>query len=971
MPYKVRRVLLVASLYDAFMLEEDGRLPDLLGRAYKQRDLGYVPTLTRVAGGQAALNALQSAEFELVVSIMRLGDMDPFTFGRKVKDIRPGLPVVILAYNTPELQRLMEADDRSAVERIFVWQGDGKILTGIIQYIEDLKNAEHDTRLAGVQNLLIVEDSIQFYSAYLPLLFDELWDQTDRILQEGLTYTQRALRQKARPKVHLATDFEEASRVYHQFKGHLLGVITDVRFPRDGRPDPEAGLDLARMIRGEYPHLPILIQSSEPGTDDPARLLDVEFVAKSSKTLVNELRENLLRFGFGDLVFLDTGQHEVGRVTSPAALAATIDHLPDDVLLESMRRGDIQRWLLARTEFELAKALDSPPIAGTQDPPALRSLIRQALADSRQKSREGSIVPYSRAFHEEQVRFSRMGGGSIGGKARGLAFINRVLAANLREDEFPGVALAIPRTLVLGTDVFDAFIRDNHLLDFAANETSDRRIASTFIQADFPVTLVGDLRSFIRQVKVPLAVRSSSLLEDALYQPFAGIYATKMLPNRHFDDDSRFRELAAAVKLVFASTYFRTAKAYIESTNHRIEEEKMAVIIQEVVGQQHGDRFYPHFSGVACSYNYYPVSYAKPQDGVANLAIGLGKTVVDGGFCLRFTPAFPRVLPQFGTVTDMLDNSQREFYAITMKETFSKALDDEDEYLLKLPVSVTERDGTLTWIGSTYNRENDRVYDGISSPGPRIVNFAHILKNEVFPLSKILQKLLRMAEDAMGCPVEMEFAVTLGSREALPARFGFLQVRPLVVSDELVQVNLAEHSAGAAIGYSDKVLGNGVIKTVADIVFVKPGTFDAAKSPLIARQVDQLNARLRSERRPYLLAGPGRWGSSDPWLGIPVNWGQINGVKVMVEVSLPNMNVDPSQGSHFFQNMTSLRIGYFTISHEGRDTFLDWPWLESQPVAEETEFLKHLRFDTPIEVQIDGRNGHGVILKPGNKEDSK
>lgn len=963
--FQVRRVLLVASLYDFFILEEDGRLADLLGQAYTRHDLGYVPSLRHVSGGQAALEAIQAGDFDLVVTIMRLGDMDPFTFGRRVKELRPGMPVVLLAFNTPELDRLVELADPAAVDRIFVWQGDGKILVGIIEYIEDQRNAAADTRRAGVQNLLVIEDSPLFYSMYLPLLFEELWGQTDRLLQEDLTFTQRSLRQKARPKVHLATTYEEALAVYEEFKDHLLGIITDMRFPRAGTLDPAAGLDFVTRVRGEQPDLPVLIQSSEDGGAEAARQLGVGYLLKSSKTLFADFQSALRdQFGFGDLVLRDAGGQAVQRISNLPMLLAVLDNLSEGVLRSAVSRGELRRWLLARTELAFAARLADPAVRDCADESELRRAIHRAWADCQRQAQQGGVVRYSRKSYEGHHRFMRLGGGSIGGKARGLAFIDQVLTRHIPEDRFPDVTLAIPKTLVIGTDVFDAFIRENNLLEFAAHETSDRRIASRFLQSDLPATLVGDLRNFIQHVRVPLAVRSSSLLEDALYQPFAGIYATKMIPNHHKDVDTRFRDLTNAIKLVWASTFFRGAKAYIESTNHRIEEEKMAVIIQEVVGRLHKDRFYPDISGVGCSYNYYPTGYAKPQDGVVLAALGLGKTVVDGGTALRFCPAHPKIIPQFATIPDMLDHSQNSFWAINMQDAYTRPYDDEDQFLTQLPLSAAEQDGTLAFIGSTYSRRDDRVYDGIRGDGPRIVTFAHILKREVFPLAKILRELLALASDAMGCAIEMEFAVTLDPENALPARFGFLQVRPMVVSDELVEVELAAHDPAAVLLRSSQVLGNGVNRKISDIVFVHPDGFDAAHTPAIAREVDQLNGELRAEGRPYLLIGPGRWGSTDSWLGIPVNFGQINGAKVIVEIALPQMNVDPSQGSHFFQNLTSLRIGYFTVPLHPDEGFIDWDWLKAQSPAHATEHLRHLRLEQPLEVRIDGRIGRGVVLKP-------
>jgi len=963
MPNQVRRVLLVSSLYDSFILEEDGRLADLLGHAYKQRDLGYVPTMFQVTGGQAALEELKNSSYDLVVVVQRLGDMDPFTFGKKAKELKDGLPVVLLAYDTPELQRLRDMDDQSSLDRIFVWQGDGRILAGIIQYVEDARNAAHDTELLGLKNILVVEDSVRFYSAYLPLIFDELWGQTARLLQENLTYTQRALRQRARPRVLLATDFEQALKMLQEYSGHLLGLITDVRFPRDGVENPEAGLELVKRVRQSDPHLPILVQSSEPAIRDRLPPYGVTYLDKNTPTLHADFRAFLLEcLGFGDLVFSEGGQ-EIARLSTLSDLSFVLDRLPDHVLRDRLADGSIVRWLMARTELDLAGVFAAAAGFELADAKAVRQRIARSIYDLRSLSHRGSLVSFTRSFFKDPALFSRIGSGSIGGKARGLAFIDKVLTDKLEPGKFPGVGITIPKTVVLGTDVFDAFIKDNGLLSYALGEGSDVRIANRFIHSDLSARVVGDLRDFIAEIKNPLAVRSSSLLEDALYQPFAGVYATKMLPNNQPDTDARFLNLVNAIKFVYASAFFQQAKAYIEATGHRAEEEKMAVIIQEVVGRKRSGRFYPDFSGVARSYNYYPVGHAKPEDGVVNLALGLGKTVVDGGLSLRFTPAYPQILPQFNTVKDMLDNSQRHFWAIDMQHPASTAFAEEDQYLARLDLAAAESDGVLDFLASSYDHESDCLRDGLTHPGPRVISFAHILKNEVMPLAKVLDFLLRTAEQAMGCPVEMEFACCLDPKNALPAGFGFLQVRPLVVSDELVRVDLAGHAAGELFLYSSQVLGNGVVKDLADIVYVRPGGFSAARTPDIAREVARLNQRLRAEDRHYILIGPGRWGSSDPWLGVPVNWSQITNVRSIVEVSLPGFVIDPSQGSHFFQNMTSLRIGYFTIPLDPAQGKLDWQWLESLPAVEETEHVRLVRLEQPLEVRIDGRSGRGLVLK--------
>lgn len=964
MPFQVRRVLLISSLYDFFIMEEDGRLQDVLGQAYKSRDLGYVPTIRQVTGGQAALDELSKNGYDLAVLVQRLGDMDPFEFAKRAKEAAPGLAVVLLAYNTPELDRLVERPDVRVLDRIFVWQGDGRILSAIIQHIEDARNAAHDRDLLGLRSILLVEDNPRFYSTYLVDLYDSLHRLTGSLLSEDLSYTQRSLRQRARPKVLLAVSFEEAEAEVGQHGDSLLGVITDVRFKRSGIEDPTAGLELAKLIRRSHPNLPILIQSSEPAIETVAAELGASFLDKGSPSISAGIQAFLnSRLGFGDLEISD-GSGTSYRLSSPQDLNFVLERAAGDLIQRCLSDGSLVRWLHVRTELDLVQLFSQAEGFALSQTEEVRKNLLRSMADLKALSHRGSLVPFTRSFFRDPALFSRIGGGSIGGKARGLAFIDRVLNEKLGQDMFPGVQVSIPKTVVLGTDIFDAFIQENRLLDFALSETSDVRIVNRFIHADLSARVVGDLRDFIAEARTPLAVRSSSLLEDALYQPFAGIYATKMIPNNQADTDARFLSLVNAVKFVYASAFFQRARAYIEATGHRPQEEKMAVIIQEVVGRRRGQRFYPDFSGVGRSYNYYPVGHAKPSDGVVNVALGLGKTIVDGGVSLRFTPAYPQVLPQFGTSRDMMDNAQRRFYAIDLSQSASTAFAEEDQYLVQASLDVAEADGALDFLASTYDFESECLRDGLTSPGPRIISFAHILKNEIMPLAPLCDFLLRVSEEAMACPVEIEFACVLDPKTAVPASFGFLQVRPLVAPEELVRVDLNNIERSRLLLYSDQALGNGTIKGLCDIVFVRPEGFDASHTPEIAREVGVLNARLKKEDRHYLLIGPGRWGSSDPWLGVPVDWSQITNVRTIVEVSLPNMNVDPSQGSHFFQNMTSLRIGYFTVPQDPARGHIDWPWLESQPLLERTDHLSLVRLAQPLEVRIDGRTGRGLILKP-------
>lgn len=965
MPFRVKQVLLVSSPYDYFILEEDGRLSHLLNTVYKQRDLGYIPTIYLATSYQEAEELAASSPFDLVILVLRAFDKEALRFAEHMKRLHQGMPVVALAFNGPEVFSLIKAQRKDAFDEIFLWQGDGRLIVGIVQLIEDKFNAEHDVSLAGIPNLLLVEDSPDFYSSYLNLLYEMLWELTASLLEEKLPFEEKVIRQRGRPRLHLATTFEEALSIYKKLKGHFLGVISDASFPQNGQESPTAGYELIKYIRSQEPHLPIILQSSENSVTGWAKELDADLILKNSPSLVFNLRPILFeKFGFGDLVLRGNNEKEIARIPSLQSLIYVIDTLPPESIYSCYKRGCLRRWLLVRTEFQLASALEGSEFQGLKNPKDFRQKLSSLLNEDRVKRQVGKVAPYSRRFSVDQWHFCRMGGGSLGGKARGLVFFDKVLSLNLERAQFPGVKIEIPRTLVLGTDIFDEFLETNKLTLMAYEEKSDIRIANAFINASLSPTVLGDLRNFIREVRTPLAIRSSSLLEDALYHPFAGIYLTKMIPNSFLDLDARFLSLVNAIKLVYASTFFRNAKSYLEATNNKIQEEKMAVIVQEVVGQRRDKRFYPDISGVAKSYNYYPFGGAKPEDGVANIALGLGKTVVEGEASFTFIPKYPRIPQSFNNIEELIAQSQRHFYCINMQPLATKAYTEEDQYLLKLSLEEAEKDGVLKYLVSTYSQDEDRLYDGLLKTGARALTFAHILKNNLFPLSQILVFLLDLAREAMGTAVEIEFACSLNPDGVLPAYFGFLQLRPMVGRGEFVEIDLQSIPPEKVFCFSQKVLGNGIIDNVKDVIVVKQDNYDQAKSARIAQEVGTLNEHLRREGRPYILIGPGRWGSADPWLGIPVRWEQISGVKAIVETPLKNLDVEPSQGSHFFHNLSALRIGYFTVSKKPEESFLDYDFLDNCPTFTETEHLKLLRFEYPFTVKIDGRKCQGVILKP-------
>lgn len=962
MPHRVQNVLLVSSLYESFILEEEGLLTELITREYLDMNLSHAPRVTRASTGEEALEYIRSQPVDLIITMTRLAQWSLPDFARAVKQIRPDLPLVVLAGEARELARHPELSSCKAIDRMFVWSGDAKILLAIVKFVEDCLNAEHDAREGDVRVIVLVENSVRFYSAYLPLIYGEVVKLTQSLIADGINVMQRLLRMRARPKILLAETFEEAWDLCSQFRDNLLGVISDIRFPKNGELDDEAGLHLARLIRNDSPHLPILLQSSDNSHASTASELQTSFLNKQSRSLLRDLRMFLLgNLGFGDFIFVLPGGHEVGRahdLQSFEEMAATV---PDDCIVFHAKYNHFSNWLMARTEFGLAARIRPRTVEDFASVAELRFYLLDTLAEFRERNQSGVIADFSPTRLDIPTAFTRIGGGSIGGKARGLAFTNALIRRHNLRNRFENVLIAVPSSAALGTDVFDAFLDDNNLRSPVAQEPDDEEIARLFLDAKLPPAIYSDMTAFLRKVQYPLAVRSSSLLEDSHERPFAGVYATHMIPNNHPDLEVRLDQLCDAIKLVYASTFFRPARRYLQATGRHAEEEKMGVILQEIVGSPHGGRFYPTFSGVARSYNYYPTGRMRPEDGVASVALGLGRMVVEGGQSLMFSPAMPNVLPQFPSAQDWLADSQREFFALDTRHQDVSPTPDDGANLLRLGLDVAESDGTLAPIGSVYSAENDRVDDGVFRAGPRLVTFAHVLKSELFPLAEILRTLLDIGVEGMACPIEIEFAVDM---DASPMEFGFLQIRPIISHEECAEACLDSVETSDAVCYSPQALGNGRITGIHDIVYVKPDTFESAQTREIAAELAQVNDGLIRSGRKCVLIGPGRWGSSDRWLGIPVTWDQVSSAQVIVETTLEQFVVTPSQGTHFFQNLTSLGIGYLTIDASVGVGFIDWEWLASQEAAEETGFVRRVSLDNEFDVRLDGRTRQGAVLKP-------
>lgn len=962
MNFRVNKILLVCSLYDYYTIVEDGHLQEALFNEYLELNLHYAPHITRASNAESAFEKMSSIDFDLIITTLRLGDMELEDFSLRVKTYYPHIPLTLLASNSRELQLQIESGKLDSIDKVFIWSGDRRIFLAIIKLLEDKQNAPADCLEYGITSILLVEDSPLFYSAYLPIIYTEMMNQTQKLIVEGKSTSEKMLRQRARPKILHARNYEEAWDYFKKYQKTLLGVISDMKFEREGEINRNAGVELISNIKRENRHIPILLQSSNPESKSRAEEIGVGFLSKNSRTLLHELRDFMKNYlGFGDFIFRTPDDKVVDRAANLRELRDRLRYISNESLLYHSLNNHFSYWIIARTEFELAYKIRPIHIANYKSINELREALIKSISDHLVEERRGNISVFSRSDFDAGRAVQILGEGSLGGKARGLAFIDKLLKEYMDNDYFPKVNISIPNTIVIGTDVFTQFMEINNLYKYALENQSDDRILWHFMKAELPPTVIGDLREILTKARFPIAVRSSSLLEDAVYQPFAGVYATVMIPNANMNIEVRFHNLIQAIKFVYASTFFKIAKNYIEATGNRIEEEKMAVILQEVVGKRHEHFFYPTLSGVARSYNYYPFGKAQPKDGVVNLALGLGKTIVDGGVSLQYSPAYPNVFPQFNSSKDYFSKSQTKFFAIDIQSDVKKKTPTENMHLAQLNVYDAEKHGALRYIASTYSAENDRIYEGTFRDGPRVVNFAPLLSSERIPLNKIIRLLLGISEAAMNCPVEIEFAAQLGEEDPTPADFKFLQVRPMVKQEGSIDFSFDDFEPERILLKTRMALGNSV-HMLKKILYVKPNSFDKSKTKQIASEINEINQNLIKERDYYLLIGPGRWGSSDPWLGVPVEFSSISAAQAIVEITLPDMIVDPSQGSHFFQNMTSFKISYLTL-RETDSAQIDWDWLDSLPVERETEFVKLVSAEEAVEVRVNGQTGKAVAIK--------
>ena len=961
---RIYNVLLIATKYDSFMLEDDGRVDEQIFNEYTSLSLRYPPRFTQVTTEEEALNELKNRNFELIICMPNMDNRDIFAAASEIKVHYPNIPIVVLTPFSKEVSKRIANEDLSAIDYVFSWLGNSELLLAIIKLIEDKMNAPDDTASVGVQIILLVEDSIRFYSSALPHLYKFVLEQSQMFAKEALNDHQRTLRMRGRPKIKLARNYEEAVRIFDQYRDNMLGIISDMSFMHNGVKDPYAGYKFGQYVRKTGLIIPFVLESSEASNHIYAKELNASFIDKNSKSYPQDLKKKIMqRFGFGDFVILNPHtKEEIMRIKDLKDLQKKVFQIPDDSLVYHLSRNHFSRFFYSRAMFPPAEVLKHVDVSDYKDMDEARKLIFDLIVQYRRMKNTGVVAVYQKDRFDEYSNFARIGDGSLGGKGRGLAFIGAMVKRypKLESDNF---AVNIPKTVVICTDIFDEFMETNELYPVALGDADDETILRYFLRASLPSRLIEDLMAFFDVVKSPIAVRSSSLLEDSHYQPFAGIYSTYMVPKIEEKYDM-LRTVSDAIKAVYASVFYKDSKAYMTATSNLIDQEKMAIVLQEVVGSRYNDHFYPTMSGVARSLNFYPIGNEKAEDGIANIALGLGKYIVDGGQTLRFSPRHPHSILQMSTMDFALRETQTRFYALDLKNMAEAFSVDDAFNLVKLGLKDADAEDSLKYIVSTYDPYDQIIRDGYYPGGRKILSFVNILQHDVFPLADTLDQILRIGQQEMGRPVEIEFAVNMDPSDHTRATFYLLQIRPIVDNKEIMDEDLSLVKNEETILSSTSVLGHGIVGDVQDIIYVKTGAFNSSNNQLIAYEIEKMNRSFTDQEKGYVLVGPGRWGSSDSWLGIPVKWPHISNARVIVECGLENYRVDPSQGTHFFQNLTSFGVGYFTVNPFKGDGWFDEAFLNAQPAVEETEYLRHVRFDAPITIKMDGKKSLGVVLKP-------
>lgn len=975
MKHRIHKILLVCCSYDGYILEEDGHIESRIKEEYLDLNLSNPPAFTRLSSTREALDLLREDDsFDLVLTMYNVGTPDVFTFALEVKAMHPTLPVALLTSFSQDIYRQLEEQDRTGIDYIFCWHGNTDLIIALIKLIEDRMNADDDILLGGVQAILLVEDSIRFYSTYLPELYRLILQQNTEFLKDAYNEGQLIQRKRSRPKILLATNYEDAQTLYNRYKDNLLGVISDVGFVLHRNDPPaleknDAGIDLCRMIKHDNPLMPVLLQSSQTDFRPIAEQLGAGFIAKNSKTLLTQLSEYIAReFAFGDFLFhdLSTGR-VIGRAKDLRQMQDLLASIPDEVLEYHAGQNNLSRWLYSRGLFPLAASIRKLNASHFHSTGEHRAALVALIRDYRTLLGQGVIARFDAETYSDAIAFARMGEGSIGGKARGLAFMNSLLNKYRLYDSHPGVRITIPRSVVVATDYFDAFIRNNGLEYIIAQDFSDEEILDEFVGARLPEPLYDQLRAYIRTVHSPLAVRSSSKLEDSHYQPFAGIYSTYMIPHTD-NEDQMLRLLVKAIKCVYASVYYAASRAYIQSSQNLLSEEKMAVILQQVCGSAQQGLYLPTLSGVARSLNYYPIGDERPEEGVCQIAMGLGKLIVDGGRALRFSPAYPKRVLQTSTPKLALRDTQTDVLALDLRPEAFRTSPDDAVNIRRLTLDELRPLRQTRFAASVWDRDNDRLADSLDTPGRLVLTFNPILKYKLFPLAEIVRDILRVGAEEMRCPVEVEFAVDMDVAPAEQQLFNLLQIRPIVDRNENISIDWQAMPKDDALVYAEQALGIGAMHGIRDLVYVRSDAFDVLRTEEIARELLNLNTRMREQQCGYVLVGPGRWGSSDPHLGIPVNWTHISQARVIVECGLKGFEIDPSQGTHFFQNVTSLGVGYLTVNPFRGDGIFREELLDAMPAHDESRYLRHIRFPQPLYVYIDGRASRGIVKKMTDSE---
>ena len=973
MQRRIFNVLLVATPYDAFMLEEDGRLEEQIYFEYTSLNLSSPPRFTQVSDYEEAFEELSQKRYDLVIAMPGVDISETFVSARKVKELYPDVAYVVLTPFSREVSRRLAKEDFTGVDFVFSWLGNVDLLVAIIKLLEDYLNVENDVNQVGVQLIMLVEDSVRFYSSILPTLYKFLLQQSRDFSTEALNEHEQMLRMRGRPKVMLARNYEEAMQIYERYGNHMLGVISDVSFAREGKKDSQAGLRLANELRGRNRNLPIIIESSEVANAPKVAEFGGTFLDKNSKKLPVDLGQAILdNFGFGDFIIRNPKTGEViSRIKDLRGLQNSIFDIPTESLYYHANHDDISRWLYSRALFPIAEVLTEHTFDDITEEQTVRQTVFDAIVKYRRMKNRGVVAIFKRDRFDHYSNFARIGQGSLGGKGRGLAFIDSIIKKNPEFDNFEGVSVQIPRTVVLCTDIFDQFMKENKLYPIALSSCSDEEILQHFLAATLPRRLAYDFYALFDVIDGPLAIRSSSLLEDSHYQPFAGIYSTYMIPHLT-DKRAMLKQLSDAIKGVYASVFFTDSKAYMQATSNVIDQEKMAVIIQEVVGSTHDGYFYPSFSGVGRSLNYYPVNEERAEDGVCEIAVGLGKYIVDGGMALRFSPKHPRNVLQTSTLDLALRDTQTTFYAINESEAVENFKVDDGFNITRLRVQDAAMQGHLKYMVSTYNPFDEMIVDNDMGRGRKVVTFANILSHEVFPLAKIADSMLHKGQLAMNRPVEIEFAGMIGSPEQMKkgekGHLYWLQIRPIVDRKEMLDEEIMHTEPDKVLLYSTRALGHGMMDNITAVVFVKPEAFSMSNNLLIASEIEKINRNFTEKEENYILIGIGRWGSSDSALGIPVKWPHISAAKLIVELSVPGSYIEPSQGTHFFQNLTSFGVGYFTLDTGDKDTIFAGDYLAEMPAEYESDNVRIVRFAQPLTVAINGRSGQGIVLKPEHNE---